>query len=84
MASVYQTQEWRQGGGPPGQEHPLHTDLGGGSRRRGIRDLNSSRVQLDWAGGRRWRVAALEGLEGICSLWVEKQRRPILGRKDIF
>lgn len=69
MASVYQTQEWRQGGGPPGQEHPLHTDLGGGSRRRGIRDLNSSRVQLDWAGGgggewqlwRAWRAYAVCG-----------------------
>lgn len=39
MASVYQTQEWRQGGGPARQEHPLHTDLGGGS---GQRDPNSS------------------------------------------
>lgn len=33
---------------------------------------------------KRGKVAALEDLEGLCSLWVENQRRRILGRKDIL
>lgn len=66
-------------GAPQGQEHPLHTDLGGGSRRRGKRDPSSSQGMAKLG-----ESAALEDLEGICSLWVENQRRHILGRKDIF
>lgn len=73
-------------GAPPGQEHPLHTGLGGGSRRRGKRDPSGNRG-IDGMGKeatKRGKVAALEDLEGLCSLWVENQRRRILGRKDIL
>lgn len=87
MASVYQTWEWRQGGAPPPpQEHPLHTDLGGGSRRRGKRDPSSSqgRTRMEKGVSGRREAAALEDLEGICSLCVENQRRNILERKNSF
>lgn len=36
-------------GAPPGQEHPLHTDLGGGSRRRGI-EYNQNGGGGEWSG----------------------------------
>lgn len=41
MTSVYQTEEWRQGGGPPGR-NTHSTDLGGGPGQRGMRDPNRS------------------------------------------
>lgn len=76
MASVYQTQEWRQGGGTA-KKHPLDKGLGGGSGQRDKWDPNSF-------GGRIARLeglpqeSALEGLEyiwkrEICSLGTEKE-----------
>jgi hypothetical protein len=48
-------------GAPPGQEHPLHTDLGGGSRRRGKSDPSNSQgiARLGKQGtgkGQLWRT----------------------------
>lgn len=87
MASVYQTWEWRQGGAPPRGGRNTHSTqtwveaLGEGAKETlAALRVEPGRGRGQWGG----EAAALEDLEGICSLWVLNQRRNILGRKDTF